>query len=167
MKLSFSKTNGFLVSPKQTVSNKIQTYLCRNDLGGEWGGHGHRALSWIKYTCKFLQKKVLVGGSPTKPLILVAVIENWVINGPVNVLITAYTEFSLANILPLLVVFWHDAIAWVSQVNSIALPGGGLTPCRPPKLWTCQKKGTRWKAAKGTSRLGIVQPTISLLSWKH
>lgn len=45
MKLSFSKTNGFLVAPKETVSNKIQTYLCVNDLGGKWGGDGHRGLS--------------------------------------------------------------------------------------------------------------------------
>lgn len=40
----------------------------------------------------------------TKPLILVAVIENWVIGDSANVLIIAYTEFSLANIPLLLIV---------------------------------------------------------------
>lgn len=45
MKLIFSKTNGFLVAPKETVSNKIQTYLCGNYLSGKCGGDGHRGVS--------------------------------------------------------------------------------------------------------------------------
>lgn len=55
MKLSFSKMNGFLVTPKQTMSNKIQTCLCRNDLGGERGRDAPSGLSCTKYTCKFLK----------------------------------------------------------------------------------------------------------------
>lgn len=51
----------------------------------------------------------------------------------------AYTE--LYNIPLVLIVYWHNMIAWVSPRNSIALPGGGLTPGRPPKLYLSEERG--------------------------